>query len=129
MIRSKKIRKAKNNPDIVNKLMLANIDYNELEEIHRLRFVDVQVCATIRTILGVASRLDNEFFDISNNKGKKAVLLARHELIFTTERVEIDNVTIVNPISECFREIAVRVQYKNISKVGYLTGKTGRETG
>ena len=127
MIRSKKIRKAKNNPDIVNKLMLANIDYNELEEIHRLRFVDVQVCATIRTILGVASRLENEFFEISNNKGKKAVLLARHGLIFTPECVEIENVTIVNPISECFREIAVKVQYKNISKVGYLTGKIIRE--
>ena len=42
-LKAKVIVEARNSPDIVNKFSSANLDFNQLEDIQRLKFVDFQV--------------------------------------------------------------------------------------
>ena len=77
--KSDELQRAKNTQDLVTKLMMANV--NQMSEVEKLRFMDSQLCATLGTVLNLASRLNNEYFEIVNSQGKKAILFAKHGLI------------------------------------------------
>ena len=127
---NKEISRAKNTEDLVHKLVIANIDFNHVSEVEMLKLIDIQLCATLGTILNLASRLNNEYFELMNSKGQKAILFAKHGLIFAPECVKVDNVSAIQEVgNDCFREVLVKYLYKNSSKVGYLTGKIIREIG
>jgi hypothetical protein len=127
LVTSGKIKQAKNTPDIVNKLLVANIDFNELAEVERFRFMDVQICSTLGTILSLASRLNNQYFELINSKGQKAILFAKHGLIYAPECVKLENISVVLEIKDCYRELLVSYTYKEASRLGYLAGKVVRE--
>ena len=57
----KKLPESDSNQDLVNKLLLANIDFEEVTNIQWFKLVDVQICAGLATTLSIASRLDDEF--------------------------------------------------------------------
>ena len=70
---NKEISRAKNTEDLVHKLVIANIDFNQVSEVEMLKLIDIQLCATLGTILNLASRLNNEYFELMNSKGQKAI--------------------------------------------------------
>ncbi len=95
--------------DLVDKMMLANLDYNKAEEVKWLKFIDMQTCSNLVTTLSIATRLDNEFFEITNNKGKSAILYTRHGLIFLPECIDLDldSITMYTQEELCYRELRV----------------------
>ena len=116
----KKLPESDTNQDLVNKLLLANIDFEEVTNIQWLKLVDVQICAGLATTLSIASRLDDEFFEITNNKGKVAIIYIRHGVLYIPECVEIREVHVLENVQECFREIQVRFKHREVEKVGFM---------
>ena len=108
------------NQDLVNKLMLANIDFEEATTVQWFKMIDVQICASLATTLSIASRLDDEFFEVTNNKGKSAIIYIRHGVLYVPECVEIHEVHVIETVQECFRGIQVRFKNKEVEKVGFI---------
>jgi len=81
----------------------------------------------LSTIFSLATRLNNEYFELTNSKGKRAILFVKNGLIFAPECVKVQNVTILAHTEQCFKELLVNFVYKGNQKLGYLTGKIIRD--
>jgi hypothetical protein len=115
-----KVSIAKGVQDITNKLILANVDYQQDTMLGYFKALDMQMCAVMSNMLNIASRLDDEFFEVSNNKGKNAILYIRNGMIFVPECVEVDSIQIIEDSNECFKSIMIKFHAKQVEKIGYI---------
>ncbi len=114
------VKPSKDN-NIINKLMLANLDFDELTSIKWLEFIDTQVCTVYSVLMQVYRHLEGEFLRITNSKGEEAILYTKNGLIYGPECVEITKMDTPEDTTKCYREIPVTFTHNGEKRTGFLT--------
>ena len=104
---------------LIDTLILANVDFNTVEDIKLFRFIDSQVCATFQILLSLYSHVENQFLRIINNKGERAILYTKHGIIYIPECTEIKTIHIQEG-ENCYKEIPITFVHQNEELSGFL---------
>lgn len=99
------------------------MDYIEAKEFKMMRFIDTQVCATFKSMMGILKLIDNKFLKITNNKGEEGVVYSKDGMIYLPECTEIISFNF-KTTNECFKELPVIFKFNNENKIGFMNSNT-----
>ena len=108
------------NKDVTDKLLLANIDFNEMDALKWFDFIDIQVCTIYSMILQVYSHLEGEYLKVTNNKGNSAILYTENGIIYTPECIEIRKADFPIETKRCYTELPITFTLNGNSKTGFI---------
>ena len=120
-IRKQNLSEVRIDNALINKLLIANIDMNEEEEIKWINLIDIEICTNFFNLLQLYSKINNQYINIKNTRGDTFTLYTEHGLIYAPECIEIKEVIIMKEAHErCFKEIQVEFKFKEETRVGFI---------
>jgi hypothetical protein len=109
---------------VTDKLIFANIDFNQATEAIWIKFVDTQVCTTFYTILQLFSKTENEYIKVTNKKGEKVILYTKYGKIYAPECTQVKEIEPIMKQTKCFREIPIKFKFKSNDTIyGYINSE------
>ena len=104
----------------LNELMLADNDFKTLQLLRMHIQLNERFCVLIQTILRLVVRLK----DVVRSKsyiGDEAVLYSQAKNIYIPNCQVVVSVDIIESTKNCYEDIPIRFEYKNVTKLGFLT--------
>ena len=113
--------KTSSNSNLMDKLILSNIDFNEFNDLKWLKFVDTQVCTVLQSLLILYTRFEEEFLKVFNSKGEKAIIYTNNGIIYAPECVKVSIITFPIQSNKCYKDLEISFNVFNEERTGFIS--------
>ena len=123
--RARELETANIDVKIIDGLLLAEIDFNKRQQLELIINIyqtsNLKFCLLYKSILNIFSKLDDEFFKLSDFNGNEAILYSDESRIFIPQCQSIDSLELINSTTNCYKDIPVKISIQNKSINAFLT--------
>ena len=116
------VSERKSSLDLVTELILAENDFNKLQNFNERAKISQETCYTVRGWLEVYKFFDNRLFSLNFNENK-LILYVKNNLIYVPQCMDLFEIELVTFSELCFKDIPCRFRKNNSTWSGFLTNE------